>query len=495
MAKDKVFEWTDRQELSFCDIRDTLCSAPVLGYPDRTKPLRVVLDGARTGLGYILLNVNEDGSETALYFGGRSTTRAERNYSATHLELAALLAALQTFWSYLINTEFEIATDHISLTYLKKLRSGPSKLARASVQLSQFKFRVIHLAGKANSAADSISRTEGLEPDPLTALETDRHQDDTILDLQLDYAADSANVSNNAYADNEMRKSVRDVSVHCDLLAQADTNGSDKPRGDAEQLADRPVTQINLANRPRDMAPLHDLNSEDSTPVCTLHASLALTPQPQRDKCPRAHTTQQDHSAAESADHDTAGDWAGTQAAAHDRPQASEDHPARTPVSQPAPSDSTRRDVNIITSPATRRTPGLASSNSGSPGQATADPDAASPPGPDIARAARGSVARRHTSSSNHAALDYPQQSDGPTAQSRVCRAEPTVHDTQSSAHTVQPAEDRCRLPDVNISSTTAPPRPARQAHIQHVALRARTANTRPPAMPTGLPTMLVQAA
>jgi len=65
MAKNKVFEWTDRQELSFCDIRDTLCSAPVLGYPDRSKPFRVIQDACSTGLGYILVIVNEDGSETA----------------------------------------------------------------------------------------------------------------------------------------------------------------------------------------------------------------------------------------------------------------------------------------------------------------------------------------------------------------------------------------------------------------------------------------------
>jgi len=160
-----------------------LCSPPVLGYPDRNKPIRVILDVASTGLGYILMNVNEDGSETPLYYGGHSTTRAERNYSATHLELTALLAALKAFHSYLIKTEFEIVTDHISLTYLKNLRAGPSKLARVSVQLSQYKFRVCHLAGKKNSAIDAISRTENLPTDALTAKAEARYEDDDILDL------------------------------------------------------------------------------------------------------------------------------------------------------------------------------------------------------------------------------------------------------------------------------------------------------------------------
>jgi len=37
MSKDAILKWTDRQEASFCDIREALCSPPVLGYPDRNK--------------------------------------------------------------------------------------------------------------------------------------------------------------------------------------------------------------------------------------------------------------------------------------------------------------------------------------------------------------------------------------------------------------------------------------------------------------------------
>jgi len=60
---------------------------------------------ARAVLGHILVNVNADGTETPLFYGGRSTTKAEKNYRATEMELAALLAAVKTYWSYLANTE------------------------------------------------------------------------------------------------------------------------------------------------------------------------------------------------------------------------------------------------------------------------------------------------------------------------------------------------------------------------------------------------------
>jgi len=97
MTKDKTLEWSERPATSFRDIRDALCFPQVLGYLDRNKPMRVILNASSTGLGYILTNINEDGTKTPLYYGGHSTTRAERNYSATHLELAALLAALKAF--------------------------------------------------------------------------------------------------------------------------------------------------------------------------------------------------------------------------------------------------------------------------------------------------------------------------------------------------------------------------------------------------------------
>ena len=224
IAKDAPFEWTDAHERSFCDIRDTLCSAPVLGYPDRNKPLRVVLDASSSGLAYLLLNVNEDGTETALFYGGRSTTRAERNYSATDLELAALLAAVKTFWSYLANTTFEIVTDHISLTYIQNLRFGPSKLVRASLLLSQFNYKVTHLAGRQNSAADSISRTIDLQTDPLTAHEANRFQADEATDLRLDYTTAEDSARDSAHNTNSGTKTQHDVGIQCDMhdTARAD---------------------------------------------------------------------------------------------------------------------------------------------------------------------------------------------------------------------------------------------------------------------------------
>ena len=76
--------------------------------------------------------------------------------------------------------------------------------------MAQFRFKVTHLAGKSNSAADSISRMTDLQTDPLTAHEAATFVTDDVADLQLDYAtADST-------FDTDSNKSFCDVGVQCD---------------------------------------------------------------------------------------------------------------------------------------------------------------------------------------------------------------------------------------------------------------------------------------
>ena len=68
--------------------------------------------------------------------------------------------------------------------------------------LNQFRYKIVHLAGKKNSAADSISRTINLQTDPLTAHENERFHVDDATDLRLD-------LTDKAYTD---------TGTQCDLL-------------------------------------------------------------------------------------------------------------------------------------------------------------------------------------------------------------------------------------------------------------------------------------
>jgi len=71
-----------------------------------------------------------------------------------------------------------------------------------------------HLAGKKNSAADAISRTEGLPTDPLTALAKDRHEDDNIIDLQ----TEMTDRNDDKIGNFDFNNATHDVGTQCELL-------------------------------------------------------------------------------------------------------------------------------------------------------------------------------------------------------------------------------------------------------------------------------------
>ena len=158
LLKDVPFNWTDRQEHAFNELKDRLCSSPILGFPDMNKPFVVTTDASRTALGYILSQLDEKGQRKVICYAGRSLKAYERNFSATEMELAAVIQAITTWHPYLANQHFTIETDHISLKYLKDLKLGNSRLIRWSLLLSMYQFDIKHVPGKHLGHADSLSR-------------------------------------------------------------------------------------------------------------------------------------------------------------------------------------------------------------------------------------------------------------------------------------------------------------------------------------------------
>ena len=208
LRKNTPFFWGAEQEASFTDLRDAISSGNTMSYPDRDLPFRVTLDASKHALGYVLSNLDSQGNELPVFFGGRATNANEQKFSACDLELSSLLAAVKAYEPYISGSEFQVKTDHLSLTYLNNLRFGTSRLVRAAVLLSQFKFKVIHTPGRTNVVADAISRIQDLEPDPLTTYQQNRHCAANQIDLSL---------QDNADTDFSATQSVN-IGIQCDLI-------------------------------------------------------------------------------------------------------------------------------------------------------------------------------------------------------------------------------------------------------------------------------------
>ena len=83
------------------------------------------------------------------------------------------------------HSEFDVITDSHAVTYLQSTKNFSAKLARISLFLGDFNFKVIHKPGASHTNADGLSRCprEGTDPD-LEEL-TEIHELEASEDLEL----------------------------------------------------------------------------------------------------------------------------------------------------------------------------------------------------------------------------------------------------------------------------------------------------------------------
>src|ERR1700722_3321998 len=159
LKKNKVFVWDKECEKAFDKLRDLLINAPILRRPDYTRPFYIVCDASDFGLGAVLEQEDiETGNRYAVAYWSRSLQPRERKYTVTQREALAAVEAIRQFKHHVYGQQFEIETDHNSLTYLKTKKDLTGRLGRWAEHLQQFLFTIKYRKGKKNAVADALSR-------------------------------------------------------------------------------------------------------------------------------------------------------------------------------------------------------------------------------------------------------------------------------------------------------------------------------------------------
>ena len=164
--KDVKFQWTERCQEAFEQLRDVLVEAPVLAYPDFGLPFRLETDASGNGLGAVLSQERE-GVVRPVAYASRSLHGAEERYSATELEALGVVWAVKQFRHYLYGQRCEVITDHQPLKSLLRTPHPSGKLARWGLALQELDLEIRYRPGRQNAVADALSRAPlpiGLEP-------------------------------------------------------------------------------------------------------------------------------------------------------------------------------------------------------------------------------------------------------------------------------------------------------------------------------------------
>ena len=83
--------------------------------------------------------------------------------TTSHKELLSIILALEQFRYYLVLQPFVLITDCMPIVALFKQNKLNSKLLRWKLLLSEYTFKIAHVAGKQNKVADFLSRLRNNE--------------------------------------------------------------------------------------------------------------------------------------------------------------------------------------------------------------------------------------------------------------------------------------------------------------------------------------------
>ena len=135
-----------------------LTKSPILTTPDWTKVFTIQTDASATGLGFVLMQNNNEGIDHPAAYGSRKLLPREKNYSRIEREALAIVTGIKHFRTSVEGTKFIVETDHGLLTHLATLKDSHGRLARWALMLKPYQFQVRHRRASANANADGLSR-------------------------------------------------------------------------------------------------------------------------------------------------------------------------------------------------------------------------------------------------------------------------------------------------------------------------------------------------
>ena len=160
IKKDRKWEWTEKHEETFEELKKKFMQEPVLAAPDLDKKIRMEVDMSDYATGGVLSMEGEDGKWRPVTFLSKSLNETERNYEIHDKEMLAIIRGLES-WRHLlegVQFKFEIWTDYKNLEYFMKTQKLNQRQAQWALYLSRFDFTLKHVPGTRMGKADGLRR-------------------------------------------------------------------------------------------------------------------------------------------------------------------------------------------------------------------------------------------------------------------------------------------------------------------------------------------------
>ena len=152
---------TPAAKKAFDQLRQAFIEAPILQHFDPEQYIRVETDASGYAIGGVLSQLtNDSGRWHPVAYFSRKMIPAKTRYETYDGELLAIVEAFKIWRHYLEGCKHEVLvlTDHNNLQRFMDTKSLSSRQVRWAQELSRYHFRIDYRQGKANGAADALSR-------------------------------------------------------------------------------------------------------------------------------------------------------------------------------------------------------------------------------------------------------------------------------------------------------------------------------------------------
>ena len=142
--KKAAIKWDSRCQQAFDDLEKLCTTSPILVYANSSKPFKLHTDACSTGLGAVLYQTREDGTDAVIAFTSRSLSKAECHYLAHELGFLALKwVVVKKFHKHLYGLTFSVHTDNNLLTYVLTTAQAGHSQPLLGWQLGQLQLKTV----------------------------------------------------------------------------------------------------------------------------------------------------------------------------------------------------------------------------------------------------------------------------------------------------------------------------------------------------------------
>ena len=154
---DVKFEWKVTHHCAFMKLKDAIIQAPILRYPDTTKPYIVYTDASDNACGAQLSQMHEE-AELPVAFLSHTFTDTQRRWNTPEQEPYSIYFAIKKWNYYLQKADIIVRTDHKPLARFLNGKNENTKINRWGLELASYNIKFEWISGVKNKVTDCLSQ-------------------------------------------------------------------------------------------------------------------------------------------------------------------------------------------------------------------------------------------------------------------------------------------------------------------------------------------------